>query len=125
MRRNISSEELRLGNNINFLGKPCIITSISKGLESDLVGTKEGGILPISAYNPILLTEEWLFKLGFTKEFGGYKLNIFRIGWGDGDFLNELYTLIYSNKFFKKVQYVHEIQNLYFALTGEELKLKN
>jgi hypothetical protein len=80
-------------------------------------------------YQPIPLTEEWLKKLGFKLVFAGQ---------GDG-YIYEYGELcktltIHSrdrNKFLystfnsceKHIQYVHQLQNLYFALTNEELTL--
>jgi hypothetical protein len=88
---------------------------------------------------PIPLTEEWLLKFGFGKEkvndlydnafikydvlssdlylrpsyMGGYY-------WGfnvPGKLDNELYDA-------KNIKYVHQLQNLYFALTENELEIK-
>lgn len=84
-------------------------------------------------YKPIELTEEWLIKLGFNCV----------------DVINRGYTItlnpyvkkyLYCSKdgtialvdkmpafkeviIMNKIQYVHQLQNLYFALTGEELKI--
>jgi hypothetical protein len=76
---------------------------------------------------PIPLTEEWLLKLGFEcildisysfpKPYDNLELsyygsiNGFKKGW----VINKLFGL--SNG----IKYVHELQNLYFALTNEEL----
>jgi hypothetical protein len=88
----------------------------------------------ISLYDPIPLTEEWLLKFGF--EICGYNQLSWRhtehiknfeldgINWADADY-PEYQFLIYNigNDIFR-IHYVHQLQNLYFALTGEELKLK-
>ena len=68
---------------------------------------------------PIPLTEEWLVKFGFERN----KLNN---GWKG----MKVYLSQYSND--KRIWYdneldlksVHQLQNLYFALTGEELTIK-
>jgi len=65
---------------------------------------------------PIPLTEEWLLKFGFD-DLGTY-------GYGRGNFHiclheNEFYFSINNRKVF--IKHVHQLQNLYFALTGEEL----
>lgn len=75
---------------------------------------------------PIPLTEEWILKFGFEK-----KLTVW---W----YFNEKLVIecgILSNKIFvrfrlndyesveiSEIKYVHQLQNLYFALTNEELK---
>ena len=93
-------------------------------------------------YTPIPLTEEWLLKLGFKKvvyksthpDFTDetcYELEYkeFFISYAD-DFSM---TLFVSKKTqddelgicpdFKNMRYVHQLQNLYCALTGEELTI--
>jgi hypothetical protein len=74
-------------------------------------------------YQPIPITEEWLLKLGFQKTMswtyvkdlvGNLKLVYYlgEKGWSIG-------FKSYSD--FPNLKHVHQLQNLYFALTGEEL----
>ena len=75
----------------------------------------------ISQYEPIPLTEEWLIKLGFKKNittdlYPTFSYDILNVN--DGI----VYVLNYG--FVNHIKYVHQLQNLYFVLTGEELKLK-
>ena len=81
----------------------------------------------------IPLTEEWLLKFGFEKEGHGFKeywhLNDFEIEihgdrfplriWG-GESAPHLTQFIGH-----RTKHVHELQNLYYALTGEELTIKH
>ena len=78
---------------------------------------------------PIPLTEDWLVKFGFEQGLS----NHFRIDLGDSDkyYLlcnpvrndwSEVCVGIYSAGQ-APTKYVHQLQNLYFALTGEELSL--
>ena len=89
-------------------------------------------------YEPLLLTEDWLFKFGFkntdkddndyityTDANHDYYLQI------DTRRRDGKYTIL-DNSFddlraFSMVDivYVHQLQNLYFALTGEELIMNN
>lgn len=72
---------------------------------------------------PIELTEEWLIKFGFKKSGIGYGkglLNIYMknavITYPNGRvFYNSWAIMEYQ------IKYVHQLQNLYFALTCEEL----
>jgi hypothetical protein len=73
---------------------------------------------------PIPLTEEWLLKFGFEKLSNGWlRLHICN----DWSYLywDRLAGLELSvNKqgiHFSHIKHVHQLQNLYFALTGEEL----
>jgi len=73
---------------------------------------------------PIPLTEEWLLKFGFEK------LNL--IAWRCGNIIIEtvlgfnvrMMATEESSVFIKKIKHVHQLQNLYFALTNEELTIK-
>ncbi len=83
-------------------------------------------------YKPIPLTEEWLHDFGFELDngFTTYKIDVLKgylIVAVDGSW--GLYKDEYSNRIgssynnTKEIKYVHELQNFYFALTGEELTL--
>lgn len=67
----------------------------------------------------IELTEEILKKCGFEKVGMAYKLNQFIINnWGDG-------RLWLGNiRFSVEILYLHQLQNIYFALTGKEMEVK-
>jgi hypothetical protein len=77
---------------------------------------------------PITLTEEWLLRFGFKKskvssQFDKGKLTI--------QIANELEYhkngRVYFNSWailYESIRYVHQLQNLYHALTGEELEIK-
>ena len=76
----------------------------------------------------IPLTEEWLLKLGFEFYEGemigtmsmndNWTLGLFKINaWGNG------WLFYWDDKFDNRLQYVHQLQNLYFALTGNELEI--
>lgn len=72
-------------------------------------------------FEPIPLTEEWLERFGFRKTFDS-PFEDFE--WSDNNLqLSENFDC-YLGKFTQPIQYVHQLQNLSFALTGEELKLK-
>ena len=62
-----------------------------------------------TGFKPIPLTEEWLLKFGFE-----FKEPILTSAWKNSAVGDVLIT---------KCEFVHQLQNLFFALTGEELKL--
>jgi len=84
---------------------------------------------------PIPLTYEMLVRLGFSKDEykNGYIGKDFKSGQMTLDFVlsepltkgqwNIYYTFDLLNSRFKSLEYVHQLQNLYFDLTGEELAL--
>ena len=76
---------------------------------------------------PIPLTEEWLIKFGFDKA----GINVFRWYKKSGRnyhtfHLNQKSSIgtFYYSRSRIQINYVHQFQNLYFALTGEELTIK-
>lgn len=70
---------------------------------------------------PIPLTEEWLLKFGFEKEDGVFSKGIFEVvQLRRGIDLRERFEFV-SHNFNPDLDYVHQLQNLYFALTGKEL----
>ena len=82
---------------------------------------------------PIELTEEWLKRLCFYKERTGDRLTIeawspghpsqrFNIDFKDGKILLiSRYQGDSDSLTMSHIQYVHQLQNLFHALTGEEL----
>jgi len=81
-------------------------------------------------FSPIPITEEWLGKFGFKKHKA--EDNYFYKKWGNNGvefiFNSDRYSRnvfeyeLGSNKY-KQIKYVHQLQNLYFALTGKELEI--
>ena len=79
---------------------------------------------------PIPLTDEWMFKFGFKKHksgIGGADMWQGMNGWslGDSGWLfrgNSKSGLKLVGYFNTTINYVHQLQNLYYALTGEELQ---
>jgi hypothetical protein len=72
---------------------------------------------------PIQLTEEWMLKFSNAKEY--------ELKWDLHQYIMvvkryEKYFLYFADKgYLFDVKYVHQLQNVCFALTGEELILKN
>lgn len=72
--------------------------------------------------NPIPITEDWLVKLGFEKSLGCFitpigSFNLQVIIWPTG-------LINWSiNGFTSEIKYLHQLQNLYFVLTNNELKV--
>ena len=82
-------------------------------------------------FKPIPLTEEWLLKFGFEnlgeiKEVSN-RYVLFNVIDGTSNFElyeygNEYDACIDDNSIYiHELKYVHQLQNLYFALTGKEL----
>jgi hypothetical protein len=112
-------QELRIGNYVLKEGEEIVITSFTfYNIEKDEY-----------SYEPIQLTEEWLLKFGFKKSTLDEDNTWLDLRYGYLTFSSD------ESVEFKKVyltvsrediicEYVHQLQNLYFALTGEELIIK-
>jgi len=128
----MDAKDLRIGNLITHKSEVIKVTGIGEyGIQS-----KEGDRILNSRYStpdlePIPLTEEWLVKMGFDKYrncFLTYKkvyekdyihIRIFRSG-----AISFIIKNREGNDEYKQLKSVHQLQNLYFALTGEELTIK-
>lgn len=88
-------------------------------------------------YNHIMgieLTEEWLMKSGFNNYRGVYRLQLYNsdhflrghIVKGALSCALDEYDVIGDRESVSliRIKYVHQLQNLYFALTGTELEIK-
>ena len=67
---------------------------------------------------PIPLTESWLCQFGLKKSGNHY---LFKTNTDSGACLSNDFKLIFSDFERCKIEHVHQLQNLYFALTNEEL----
>lgn len=114
-------KELRIGNLI--FDKDGNVKTVFAVLNNGIVFESNQYIgTPNEWCNPISLTEEWLIKFGFkeTDYAGGcYYLGSLQID------LSDFECAFKTNWLDCKVQYVHKLQNLYFALANEELTLES
>jgi hypothetical protein len=115
----IQANELRIGNLVNIGEQANILELV------DFADMYENNTLV--HYQPIPLTEDWLLKFGFET---WHKRDWDIGGVGDGQLLTV--TTYAKNPIVRvwnqdiiHINYVHQLQNLYFALTGTELELKS
>jgi hypothetical protein len=116
----MEARELRIGNYFST-GQNDNIAKVTPNIIEALCESENR-----SWINPIPLTEEWLLKFGFQEicEKGSFEIN------------RESFSLTYSEgkmwfcfgQFAEQsntvpCKHVHQLQNLYFALTGEELEI--
>ena len=125
----IKANELRIGNHI-----------ILNNVQTTLVPRdfqrycKSFGVF--EEFDPIPLTEDWLLKFGFEKEIDEFDIfSIHNSQYYIQHYKNGKCIFVYSpinelnpedeeNVIFLQIKHVHQLQNLYFALTGEELTIK-
>lgn len=139
----MKANELRIGNWVSRRGDLKQV----QGVLPDAVllyvsprvygGVNKASRVVLKSINPIPLTEEWLVKFGFEQDSSGSC----KEGWWRSFDIEKTrdkfgVTLIeetgvmefhYDAGTFEQtitVKHVHQLQNLYFALTGEELTIK-
>jgi hypothetical protein len=98
---------------------------ISIEVDDEIIDISENDV------EPIPLTEEWLLKFGFIKEYNDDERenrDCFYLNNSDDSFYinydisyNGWYLGASTYGFLKSFEHVHQLQNLYFALTNTEL----
>jgi hypothetical protein len=136
----IKASELRIGNLLEFSNgiEPAKIVMVGRRFFSSAAIEKEDGDFNVTPYyRGIPLTEEWLIRFGFLQGKSKYG-NDFSILNEDGftvmfsieHWIDVEETSVWKNHWHtkgllnkNKLQFVHQLQNLFFALTGKELIL--
>lgn len=124
----LKENELKIGNFVKGIGHN-IIWKV-EGIDKDFIFSSQNWRL-ISSFEGIEITEKLLFKCGFNIGHTSSVVKSYWIGenpitcdwniilkWIDGDSCP-----FYLNGF-HKIKYLHELQNLYFLLTREELLIR-
>lgn len=125
----MEAKELRLGNYIECFKK------YAKGIHTVDLSTFSNVIYDEEEKNnlfkPIPLTEEWLVKFGFEKVYeSSFRVKYdymrdFRFGYDVNKALkNTPEGVSFRGDNYTNIKHVHQLQNLYYALTGKELILK-
>lgn len=129
----MKANELRIGNYVYDEEDG----NIAEVLPSDF------SVTIFTYFKPIPLTEEWLLNLGFSDDEGEFRMDMpnpfnnksvfesiifFQDGDGFAQFIiqesGEDLGVTHSSFVPVKIEHVNQLQNLYFALTGEELTIK-
>ena len=132
----MTANELRIGNLVDLGNRIAKVIEIGHlaCVVVDLEETQDT-LEDYERTKPIPLTEEWLLKFGFGKikdfdvytnvwEFKGFMVSLgdyinIHVDWVD-DGVDNYHSIIGYEEL-----YVHTLQNLYFALIGEELTFKS
>lgn len=126
----MKTTDLRIGNYIGFGDSYVKVYEINENnfycIDSDDTSLSNKW----ADLKPIELTEEWLFKMGFekkhndlfTKQIGKEEYYVFC--YMDKNTGAEIGISINNQRSYFKKGKVHQLQNLYHALTGEELTIK-
>lgn len=122
----MQANELRIGNLVRYCpddrDEILEVGGIYKERE---IWYLNGIYLNDNIFAPILLTEEWLERLGFEKCYSnslGKSFDRYDCIWNPSTGV----SIQYEEQMFIPVncKYVHQLQNLYFSLTNKELEIK-
>jgi len=122
----MKAEELRIGNLIIADGEETQVYALYEYDERGINGVGEhyeAGQYTYPVCEPIPLTEEWLLRFGFAKNYGEFTKGNLML---DCEYTDKgEYVVKYGKAYIEAdIKYVHHLQNLYFALTGDELTIK-
>lgn len=119
------TDEFRIGNFILDRNEEVEINGILRGgfyiENTDLKLQLNAG----DRFSPIPLTEEWLIKFGFKKSYLYWRNKL------SAKVEFKLQNMVWFYKGgclqsnYIEIKSVHQLQNLYFALTGVELEINN
>ena len=129
----MKTSELRIGNYIKLMlnDEDCAVVQVTLN-DIEAIDNKKG------VFEPMSLKEDWLLKHGFFVENFDYAIPISecKVVWLTlipQDEECTAYSVCVTQKdegeldqnvFLSDISYIHQLQNLYFALTGKELKYK-
>jgi hypothetical protein len=121
----MKASELRIGNLVDLGNRIAKVIEINHlaCVVVDLEETQDT-IEDYERTKPIPLTEEWLLKFGFELDIedDGYSKGKYKASVSDEGCIFFIYDSYYPIEICE-FKYIHQLQNLYFALTGEELIL--
>lgn len=122
-------KELRVGNKI---WRPCCYDEVVEIRENGIIGIDSlRGLIPYSDIEPIPITDELLLKIGFKKEneYIAVKPDKSCLVHFPNHFITGEYFVIAIARLpgmpsAIPVKHLHQLQNAYYLLTGEELEIK-
>lgn len=126
----IAPQELRIGNYLITASTRifCIVRSIddlSKEIHIDTI--EDGNVfdtwdMEYQELEPVPISPEILDRAKFSYNFIVYSIGNFWLAPNDGWY--DVYLHGLSSGISCRIKYLHQLQNLYFALTNQELQIK-
>jgi hypothetical protein len=115
----MEAKNFRIGNLVQdfYKQEPYVIDA--DGIKLCYLIEKEGRY-QTTMHSGIPLTEKWITKLGFESNMFNWQFGDWRISK-----IEDRFNVGYKSVILvRDMNYVHELQNLFFAITGTELELK-
>lgn len=124
----MEASELRLNNLLMYEDSIVPIIGMENNDESVIVKINSLTSVDYKKLKPIALTAEWFSRLGFKEAYRSKSRVRFDLpNYCRYDFDLDSNKILQGFLFFGnyiKCNYLHQLQNIYFTLTGEELKIK-
>lgn len=124
----IQKTELRVGNSVTTEYGAILTVETLEPTEAWVATNEDANFASYEELEPIPLTEEWLSKHGFyscgddlntwrlkSTAFSGY---LFEVELNEPHYFKVCDLLV---NHYQKIQFVHQVQNLHFYITGTEL----
>ena len=126
----METTDLRIGNLVSYKNEDIVVVD---AVSKDFILTL--GLFKISTpdIEPFPVTEQWLLDFGFVKKHVNFRTQSNPTAYNGGILKLNDFTIYldkaeiewaYRATVLDAPKYVHQLQNLYFALTQEELILK-
>ena len=119
----MNANELRIGNIVTYHGETdmdCVLDA------QDIFNIATKYMHNDEIHSPVKLTDKILLKYGFVIKDHWALLPDFCLGFitNDANYQIEINIAGVDKWVVKDIQFLHQLQNIYFALTGEELTIK-
>jgi hypothetical protein len=113
----LSANELRIGNYVHSIPQQKVFQVSIKTLRNFKSGR--------CYIEPILITEEWLLKLGFKLALNGYwcPIDLINVKLSKHKVIEIYLSGSDTDLAFNGIQYINQLQNLYLCLCGKELEI--
>jgi len=128
-------QELRIGNIIkfNWWFNSIGIVDLIDGAHGYVTMVSHSDEFTLDELSPVPITDEWLLHFGFFAflNSSGEKTGYFDHPTENFHVVTGVKPWVYivdqysEHQLNLDIQYVHQLQNLYFCLTGQELEVKN
>ena len=131
----MKASELRLGNFVHhnennkaYIDNYLTVCELAEKSITTFYRSFDGSIQVVrnkKDYQPIPLTEEWLLRFGFEKDGPGWYWLSTKDRFTDLGYSYNLTTNVFEfdNCDLPDVHFVHQLQNLFWALCGKELEI--
>jgi len=125
----MEATELRLNNFVIYEGEIVPVIGMENNNNGLFVKIDSATVIDQKKLKPIALTAEWFSRLGFKEVYRSSTRVRFDLpNYCRFDFDLSSNKILEGFLFFGnyiKCNYLHQLQNIYFTLTGEELKIEH